>query len=61
MGDRNLDCNFHMGVGVAGPGQLPTSRQGLTEPVRQGPPDYVDLPDGTRINSSTPRKNPNLP
>lgn len=30
------------------------------KPVRQGPPDYVDMPDGTRINSSTPRKNPNL-
>lgn len=27
---------------------------------RPGPKDYVDMPDGTRINSSTPRRNPNL-
>lgn len=28
------------------------------EPSCEGPKDYVDLPDGTRINSSTPRAKP---
>ena len=33
---------------------------GRRDPPPPGPKDYVDLPDGPRINSSTPRKNPNL-
>jgi hypothetical protein len=33
----------------------------MIEKDEKEPKDYVDMPDGTRIYSSTPRKNPNQP